>query len=92
MGSQRRLNMSATLSVSNWSVVAGGSSGKHYSEGQGTHPSSRFEEESCGVEVPCSECDHVYIGKTRRTLEKQLTEHRAAVKRNDQKNRIAVRA
>lgn len=42
--------------------------------------------------VPCSECESVYVGKTGRTLKKRLTEHRAAVKRGDDKNGIAVHA
>ena len=36
--------------------------------------------------------DSVYIGETGRTLEKRLSEHRGAVKRNDLKNGIAVHA
>ena len=88
-GSQRRLNVSSTLSVSTWSVVAGGSLAKHYSEGQGTYPSLKI---GAVYAVPCSECDHLYIGKTGRILEKWLTEHRATVKRNNWKNRIAVHA
>ena len=43
-------------------------------------------------EVPCGECNHVYIGETGRTLRKRLTEHRVAVKKCDQKNGIAVHA
>ena len=34
----------------------------------------------------------MYIGETGRTLEKRLSEHRGAVKRNDLKNGIAVHA
>ena len=41
-------------------------------------------------EVPCGECNHVYIGETGRTLRKRLTEHKAAVKKCDTKNGIAV--
>lgn len=36
-------------------------------------------------EVPCSECNHVYISEMVRSLEKWLNELRAAVKRCDQK-------
>ena len=43
-------------------------------------------------QVPCAECDCAYIGETRRSLEKRLSEHRGAVKRNDTKNGIAVYA
>ena len=42
--------------------------------------------------VPCSECDYVYIVETGRTLEKRLSEHRSAVRKNDRKNGIAVHA
>ena len=42
--------------------------------------------------VPCADCDCVYIGVTGRTLEKRLSEHRGAVKRNDSKNATAVHA
>ncbi len=34
----------------------------------------------------------VYIGETRRTLDKRLKEHQYAVKRHDEKNGIAVHA
>ena len=40
-------------------------------------------------EVPRRDCQCVYIGETGRTLEKQLSEHKNAVK-NDTKNGIAV--
>ena len=40
-------------------------------------------------QIPCAEC--VYIGGgTRRMLEKRLSEHKGAVKRNDTENGIAV--
>ena len=41
-------------------------------------------------EVPCKDCDCVYIGETSRTLEKRLSEHKNAVKKHDTKNGIAV--
>ena len=41
-------------------------------------------------QIPFAECECVYIGETGRTLEKRLSEHNRAVKRNDTKNRIAV--
>ena len=43
-------------------------------------------------EVPCKDCPCVYIGETGRTLEKRLSEHKTAVKKNDAKNGIAVHA
>ena len=43
-------------------------------------------------EIPCKDCPRVYIGETGRTLEKRLSEHKAAVKKNDPKNGIAVHA
>ena len=43
-------------------------------------------------EVPCVECNHVYIGETGRTLRKGLTKHKAAVRKCDNKNGIAVHA
>ena len=42
--------------------------------------------------VPCKDCPCVYIGETGRTLEKSLSEHRTAVKKNDPKIKIAVHA
>ena len=39
-------------------------------------------------QVPCVDSNCMYIGETGRTLEKRLSEHRGAVKRNDSKNRI----
>ena len=43
-------------------------------------------------EIPCKDCPCVYIGETGRTLEKCLSELKAAVKKNDPKNGIAVQA
>ena len=53
---------------------------------------NRVPEEKTGVvyEVPCCDCDHVYVGETGRTLKKRLAEHKQAVRRFDQKNGIAV--
>ena len=42
--------------------------------------------------IPCRECDAVYIGETRRSLQKRITEHKYAVKTNNWKNGIAVHA
>ena len=43
-------------------------------------------------EVPCGECDQVYIGETGRNLTERLKEHQYAVKRKDLKNGIAAHA
>ena len=41
-------------------------------------------------EVPCKDCNHTYIGETKRTLKVRLGEHKKAVKRGDPRNGIAV--
>ena len=43
-------------------------------------------------EIPCKDCPCVYLGETGRTLEKRLSERKAAVKKNDPKNGVAVHA
>ena len=43
-------------------------------------------------EVPCMDCSRSYIGETGRTLQKRLVEHKAAVRRGDTNNGIAVHA
>ena len=43
-------------------------------------------------EIPCQDCEYVYIGETGRTLQKRVTEHRSAVRRFDKNNGIAVHA
>ena len=55
-------------------------------------PQSALKKKGVVYQVPCADCDSVYIGETGRTLEKRLSEHRGAVKRNDLKNGIAVHA
>ena len=55
-------------------------------------PMPELKRKGVVYEVPCNDCDHVYIGKTGRTLEKRLKEHRSAVKKNDWRNGIAVHA
>ena len=42
--------------------------------------------------VPCMDCNRSYIGETGKNLKKRLVEHKAAVKRGDMKNGIAVHA
>ena len=34
-------------------------------------------------EVLCKDCPNVYIGETGRTLERRITEHKTAMKKND---------
>ena len=41
-------------------------------------------------EVLCKDCERSYIGETGRNLQIRLTEHKAAVRRGDRRNGIAV--
>ena len=42
------------------------------------------EEKSCVVyQVPCSDCNFVYIGQTKRDLKSRLTEHKLAIKNQE---------
>ena len=52
------------------------------------------DEEKKGVvyEVPCGECEQVYIGETGRNLKERLKEHQYAVKKENPKNGIAAHA
>ena len=43
-------------------------------------------------QIPCAECECVYIGKTGRMLKKIVSKQQRAVKKNDTKNGIAVHA
>ena len=43
-------------------------------------------------EVPCRDCNSVYVGETGRSLEIRLKEYKYAVKMGDTKNGIAVHA
>ena len=53
-------------------------------------PTPKLDKKGGIYEVPCGECNHVYIGERVRTLKKQFTEHKATVKKCDNKNGIAV--
>ena len=55
-------------------------------------PTPELDKKGVVYEVPCGECNYVYIGEMGRTLRKRLTEHRVAVKKCDKKNGIAVHA
>ena len=52
------------------------------------------EETMKGVvyEIPCRECDQVYIGETGRNLRERLKEHQYAVNKKDMKNGTATHA
>ena len=56
--------------------------------------STRLDNRKKGViyEVPCADCDSVYIGETGRSLEMRLKEHKYAVKTYDTNNGVAVHA
>ena len=43
-------------------------------------------------EVACKDCECSYIGETGRNLQKHLMEHKAAVRRGNRNNGIAVHA
>ena len=43
-------------------------------------------------EIPCKDCNKVYIGETGRSLAERMKEHKYAVKRHDEKNGVAVHA
>ena len=52
------------------------------------------DEKKNGVvyEVPCMDCEQVYIGETGRTMQKRVTEHKTAVRKYDKNNGIEVHA
>ena len=52
------------------------------------------DEKKKGVvyEIPCRDCEHVYVGETKRTLKRRIVEHKQAVKKFDEKNGVAVHA
>ena len=43
-------------------------------------------------EIPCLDCDTMYIGETGRSLKKRVVEHQRAVRSCDRKNGVAVHA
>ena len=43
-------------------------------------------------EIPCADCDSVYIGETGRSLKDRIKEHKYAVNRGDMKNGVAAHA
>ena len=43
-------------------------------------------------EIPCKDCEHVHIGETGRTLEKEILEHKFAVRRYNWNDDITVHA
>ena len=53
-------------------------------------PTPKLDKKGVVYEVPCGDYNHVYIAETGRTLRKRLTEHKAAVKKCNTKNSIAV--
>ena len=53
-------------------------------------PTPKLDKKGVVYKVPCGDYNHVYISETRRTLRKRLTEHKAAVKKCNTKNGIAV--
>ena len=54
----------------------------------------RLEENKRDIayQIPCRDCELSYIGETGRTLKKRITENKAAVRRGDNNNRVAVYA
>ena len=41
-------------------------------------------------QIPCNNCDHEYMGESKKTLKVRMTEHRQAMKMSDPNNGIAV--
>ena len=56
------------------------------------NPRPQLLKEEEVYEVPCMDCSRSYIGETGRTLQKKLMEYKAAVRRGDTNNGIAVHA
>ena len=55
-------------------------------------PSEDRKKKGVVYEVPCQDCDCVYIEETSRTLEKCLSEHKNAINKYDSNNGIAAHA
>ena len=53
-------------------------------------PRPEMKKKNVIYEIPCKDCNMSYIGETGRSLQKRMTEHKAAVRRGDQKNGVAV--
>ena len=49
-------------------------------------PREDRKKKSVIYEVPCKDCECVYIGETSRSLENQLSEHKNGLKKHDTKN------
>ena len=50
-----------------------------------------LEEKSCLVyQVPCFDCDFVYIGQTKRDLKSRLAKHKLAIEIKNQRNQLYV--
>ena len=55
-------------------------------------PTPEMNRKEVVYQIPCQDCDSVYIAETGRTLGKNVTEHKYAVKIADWKNGVAVHA
>ena len=53
---------------------------------------TNYEKTGVVYRIPCQDCKASYVGETKRTLQKRITEHKYAVKNNDRNNGIAVHA
>ena len=43
-------------------------------------------------DILCRDCEHVYVGETKRTLKRGNVEHKQEVKQFDENNEVAVHA
>ena len=37
-------------------------------------------------EIPCRDCEYVYVGETKRTLKRRIVKHKQAVRKFDENN------